>query len=267
MTNSQLGAMIANTSTPPPTTRVDLAERPGETRKQREVRVREARILSVAREQVLEGGYLGLNMDRIASEIEYSKGTIYQHFRNKEEILLALTNDALDTRLRMFEAAAGHVAPTRVRLATVGAAAEAFVEQFPYHFKVEQIVRAASIWEKTSPERRRLMESCERRCMATVVRIVHDALAAGELTLDDRVQPEEVVFGLWSIYLGAQIIAHTSHALNEIGIESAVSSLRTNQSMMLDGYRWAPMSDDYDYPFHMDRVKQQCFRHEQFAPR
>ena len=55
------------------------------------------------------------------------------------------------------------------------------------------------------------------------------------------------------------------HALAEIGIESPVASLRLNQSMMLDGYGWAPLSGDFDYPSHMDRIKLERFRHEQFA--
>lgn len=237
----------------------------GESRKQREIREREAKILSVARDQILVGGYLGLNMDRIAAQIEYSKGTIYQHFRNKEEILLALVNDALDTRLRMFHAAAAFNGPDRVRLATVGAAAEAFVEHFPYHFMVEQIVRVASIWEKTSPERRELMQNCERNCMGTVAKIVHQGVAAGDLILPETIRPEEIVFGMWSIYLGTQTISQSSDILAEIGIESPTKTLRTNQNKMLDGYGWRPLSSEFDYPAHMDRVKQELFRHDQFA--
>ncbi|QDV72790.1 TetR/AcrR family transcriptional regulator [Botrimarina mediterranea] len=249
----------------PTPTQLDDAPRPGESRKQREIRLREAQILAVARDQILEGGYLGLNMDRIAAQIEYSKGTIYQHFRNKEEILLALVNDALDTRQRMFKVAAAIQAPDRVRLATLGAAAEAFVEHFPYHFKVEQIVRAASIWEKTSPERRELMQSCEKLCMSTVVEVVHHGVATGDLSLPEGVRPEEIVFGLWSIYLGSQIITHSSDTLGEIGIDNPIRSLRTNQHRMLDGYGWRPLSSDYDYSAHMDRVKAEMFRHDQFA--
>lgn len=236
-----------------------------ETRKQREIREREARILAVARSHLTRSGYLGLNMDRIADEIEYSKGTIYQHFRNKEEILLALANEALDTRLRMFRSAADFDGPDRVRLATVGAAAEAFVEHFPHFFMVEQIVRVSSIWEKTSAERRELMERCERGCMATVVEIVHHAVEERSLRLPSEVIPEEVVFGMWSIYLGTQTIAKSSHALEEIGIANPTASLRKNQNRLLDGYGWAPLSGDFDYTGHMDQVKQERFRHDQFA--
>lgn len=260
--------MSAPTESPPnPASLAEeaAAERAGESRKQREIRLREAKILAVARDQILEGGYLGLNMDRIAAQIEYSKGTIYQHFRNKEEILLALVNEALDTRLRMFRVAADVDERPRIRLATIGAAAEAFVEQFPYHFKVEQLVRASSIWEKTSPERRELMQSCERHCMGTVVELVHAGVASGDLELPEGVQPEEVVFGLWSIYLGTQIISHSSDSLADIGITCPTSSLRKNQAKMLDGYGWRPLSGDYDFPAYTDRVKREMFRHDQFA--
>ena len=236
-----------------------------ETRKQREIRDRERKILEVARRHLLQSGYLGLNMDRIAAEIEYSKGTIYQHFRNKEEILLALANEALDTRFRMFCTAAECEGPARVRMSCVGAACEAFVEHFPHFFMVEQLVRASSIWEKTSPERRELMESCERRCMAKLVQIVRDGVDAGDLTLPEGVMPEEVVFGFWSVSLGAQTISHTSHTLDEIGINNPVVSLHRSQSAMLDGYGWKPLSSDFDYSAHVEQTKEERFRHDQFA--
>ena len=41
---------------------------------------------------LLERGYLGLTMDRIAKATEYSKGTIYHHFSSKEVLLEALVD-------------------------------------------------------------------------------------------------------------------------------------------------------------------------------
>jgi AcrR family transcriptional regulator len=236
-----------------------------ETRKQREIRGREERILRVARDHLVTGGYLGLNMDRIAAEIEYSKGTIYQHFRNKEEILLALANEALTTRLRMFQTACAVEEPTRVRVATIGAAAEAFYELFPHYFMVEQIVRASSIWEKTSPERRALMEHCERSCMATTVSVVHAGVESGELVLPADTAPEVVIFGLWSLSFGAQTIASSSTVLAEIGIADPTTALRHNWNRLLDGFGWRPLSSEFDYFTYMDHAKERHFRHEQFA--
>jgi AcrR family transcriptional regulator len=44
------------------------------TRKQREVRQRERALLGIARKMLIEQGYAGLSMDRLAEATEYSKG-------------------------------------------------------------------------------------------------------------------------------------------------------------------------------------------------
>ena len=68
------------------------------SRKQREIEQRERLILRAELEMLLKEGYLGLRMEQIAAQVEYSKGTVYQHFPNKEEIILALANEALECR-------------------------------------------------------------------------------------------------------------------------------------------------------------------------
>ena len=76
------------------------------SRKQREVQGRQERILELARSMIVRDGYHGLSMDRIAEALEYSKGTIYQHFTCKEEILMALVNQTMERRLHLFQRAA-----------------------------------------------------------------------------------------------------------------------------------------------------------------
>ena len=232
------------------------------TRKERERTEREARILELARTMLGQVGYHGLSMDRIAAEMEYSKGTIYQHFRNKEEIILALANEALETRLEMFQRASTISGSSRVRMAAIGAAAEAFVERYPMHFTVEQIVRSSSIWEKTSEERRQFMDSCESRCMQIVSGIVRDAIAQGDLQLPPERTAEDMVFGLWALNFGAYTIIASSDTLADNGISEPVAALRENQHRMLDGYNWKPLSGEIDYPGIMNRVKQEMVDYE-----
>ena len=233
------------------------------SRKEREKLEREARILDLARGMLWSVGYHGLSMDRIASEMEYSKGTIYQHFPNKEEIILALANQALEQRLSMFEKASLSQSGSRQRMAAVGAAAEEFVERYPQHFAVEQIIRSPSMWEKTSQERRDYMRSCEHRCMQIVGGIVRDGIAQGDLELPEGLTPEDLVFGLWSTNFGAHIIIVSSESLDEIGIGDPIATLRKNQNLLLDGYGWRPMSYEFDYTATMDQVRQEVFGHDQ----
>lgn len=232
------------------------------TRKERERTEREARILQLARKMLREVGYHGLSMDRIAAEMEYSKGTIYQHFRNKEEIILAMANEALETRLSMFEHAATRPGDSRSRMAAIGAAAEAFVERYPLHFTVEQIVRSSSIWEKTSEERRQFMDACEGRCLQIVGGIVRDGVVQGDLELPPGRSAEDLVFGLWSLNFGAYTIIASSGSLQENGIADPVAALRLSQNRMLDGYNWRPLSTEVDYPSIMDQVKRELVNDE-----
>jgi AcrR family transcriptional regulator len=217
------------------------------TRKEREKLERETRILQLAREMLAEGGYLGLSMDRIAIEMEYSKGTIYQHFPNKEEIILALANEALETRLSMFEKGAAWQGTSRERMAAVGVAAAHFVRLYPHHFAVEQILRSGAIWEKTSENRRNFMQHCEASCMRVVGGVVHDAVSKGDLKLAEGVTPADVVFGLWAMNFGAYTIITSTDTLGEQGLPDPERTLWLNLSTLLDGYQWRALSTEVDY--------------------
>jgi len=232
------------------------------SRKERERLERETKILDLARGMLRREGYHGLSMDRIAAEMEYSKGTIYQHFPNKEEIILALANQALEQRLGMFEKASLAVAGSRQRMAAIGAAAEEFVERYPLHFAVEQIVRSASIWEKTSEERRSYMSSCEERCMQIVGGVVRDGVAQNDVQLPENCTPEDLVFGLWALNFGAYTIVTSSDSLSESGIADPIAALRRSQNFLLDGYGWRPLSHEFDYASTMDHVRREVFGNE-----
>jgi len=59
-------------------------------RKERQKAGLRDQILAAARRIVLAGGYGALTMRKIADAIEYSPGTIYLHFKSREEIALEL---------------------------------------------------------------------------------------------------------------------------------------------------------------------------------
>ena len=65
------------------------------TRKQRELERPSVKILQVSRPILITEGFQGLSMERVVSQMEYAKGTIYNHFPNKEEIVLALAVESI----------------------------------------------------------------------------------------------------------------------------------------------------------------------------
>lgn len=59
-------------------------------------------ILSAARALFLRNGYQGTSVDQIAASAEVSKQTVYKHFGDKQELLLTIVNDTVDSTVTAF---------------------------------------------------------------------------------------------------------------------------------------------------------------------
>ncbi len=230
--------------------------------KKQEIQNRERKILELAREMVVSGGYHGLGLDTLATALGVSRGTIYNHFSCKEEIILALLVETMRCRREMFQRAAAYQGLPRIRMAAIGAAAELFVRLYPDHFRVEQIVKSDSIWDKTTEERRSLVKTCQMQCVGIVAGVVRDGIAQNHITLPEGMTPESFVFGLWSMTEGAYSLIATSEAVKELGIVDPFHSIRKNIHGMVDGFEWTPLSKDLDYPQATERILKTVFPDE-----
>jgi AcrR family transcriptional regulator len=224
------------------------------TRKQREIEKRTAEILRVARPILIAEGFQGLSMDRVAAQMEYAKGTIYNHFPNKEEIVLALAVESMELRRSLFELSSIIDGPARLRMMALGSACEFFTQHCTDDFVLEQWVRNQGIWDKSSEKSQNLIRECEGRCMAIVAGIVCDAIDSNELTLPDTLSPEELVFGFWAINYGSQILTFTSPSLPSLGINNPANAIRIHCCTLLNGFDWQPYMAQSRYFQEMDSL-------------
>ena len=231
-------------------------------RKAREQRERETLLLSIARRLLVEQGYLGLTMDKIAAASEYSKGTVYQHFPNKEDVIAALVIETGDERARIFERAATFRGRSRERMAAIGVAEELFVRLQPMHWESSKMIDSASIRAKTSESRQKAMLACEMRCTEIVTGIVRDAIAQGDLQLETEDTPESLTFGLWSMAFGAHMLAEMEDDLRHKGYGPIASMTQRNYRILLDGYGWHPLSSAWDYDETQERIQRELFGEE-----
>ncbi len=232
------------------------------SRKQREIQEREERILEVASQMLGEMGYLGVTMDRIAEAIEYSKGTVYQHFRNKEELLIALMMRRKKKMVSMFQRAAAFDGVTRERITAVGEAYVLFTQLFPVEFANLPTLLSPSICDKASPERRDELLCQDQECMEVVTGVVTDAVECGELSLPADISPVELVFGLWSTMYGSLTLMRTAIPFAEIGIPDPHGALMRNLQALLDGVGWKPTCDDFDCRRTIERTRAEVFAPE-----
>ena len=92
------------------------------SRKEREFQQREQLILDTAQNMLHEHGYAQLTMDRIAEAVEYSKGTIYNHFSSKEDLVCSLCCRCVSNLIELFKRAYDYPGTTRERFAAIGIA-------------------------------------------------------------------------------------------------------------------------------------------------
>jgi AcrR family transcriptional regulator len=237
-----------------------------QTPKQKAIQLREEQLIRTAGQILLSEGFAALSMERLAEELNTAKGTIYNHYPNREELLLSMAVTAINKRQEMFDKASTFSGRSRERMLAVGVACEIYRRNYPLHFVVEAIVRHSAIWDRCTEERRDLMKKFEQRCMSLVSGVVRSAIADGDLKLPVDLNPEEMTLSLWALTFGSYIIDLTSPSLKDIGINSIHRSVRLGALHMLNGYGWQPIWSAEEHNDQLVRICQSVFPDETPLP-
>jgi AcrR family transcriptional regulator len=229
-----------------------------QVRKDRERAAREELILDHAQRMLLQDGFQNLNLDHLAEAVEYSKGTLYLHFKTKEDIALAVATRALKERADFFERTLKFQGRSRERLVAVGFACCHFANVYPDYYNVEIMLKSASFWEKADEARQHQNAMQGGRCFRVVHQIVTEGMQEGDLP-KGKLSPEQIVFSIASMSMGSHIMGRSPHALVMSGINNPLRALCQNVDVLLDGLDWKPLSKDYDYDAVHRRIKAEIF--------
>jgi AcrR family transcriptional regulator len=218
------------------------------TRKQREIQQREALLLDVARTMLMEQGFAGLSMDRLAEATEYSKGTIYQHFSTKEDLVAALAVQSVEARAKLFDRANAFPGRPRERMYAIGVADELFARLHPQYYQSEMVIRMAALQTRAGAERCKLLCDQDQTCMTRVREIVDAAIEAGDLQVVPPRTLEQVAFAIYSLALGTHLsVHHYGPCFDAAKLGPPSSRLRDSMEILLDGFGWRPLSTEWDY--------------------
>jgi AcrR family transcriptional regulator len=212
-------------------------------RKAREMRERERRIVGVSKRLLERGGYLGFNLDELAAELEYAKGTIYRHFATKEDLMLAVLVDDVQQQAALTERANAFPGRPRERMCATCIADELMTDSFGGGAELMMLLQMPSIREKTTDARRAELEAAFGRLMQVNEGIMRDALANGDL----QCSPEDLqrmMLGVISLSAGYRMIAKGMPGPSP---QQVNAELRLLQYRMLDSFGWRPLSNETDY--------------------
>ncbi len=209
------------------------------SRKQREIAGRHDLFLSIARSVLHEHGFHHLSMDLVAEKAEYSKGTIYQHFSCKEEMLIQLCNHTIAGLYQLGQGATTYNGTHRERLLAFQVAHELWIELVPGDICMLQNLHTDGVLDKVDKPSRAKHDELEFGIINLVAGIIQQAMDDGELPLG-QLGASELVYGLWSMSYGGQLLRSYQIPLKQLGISDPGRTITTMMQATLDGLGWQP---------------------------
>jgi AcrR family transcriptional regulator len=209
---------------------------------QTQIAERETEILRIAGDLLAARGLEALTMENVLERVDFSKGTLYNHFTCREDLLVAFHAKCFSDHLEFFARGALFRGRSRERFMAAGMGHEIKCRLDPQPFRfdlTEDILGAASArW-------RDAFFDLHRETMGIFVGIARDGIASGDLPA--RHTPEFVASTVWALCIGAD-------ALHEGGMifrgvkEPDFAGIRQQMVLALeDGFAWQPLSRDHDY--------------------
>jgi len=209
------------------------------SRKQREIADRHALFLRTSRELLHELGFHQFSMDLVAQRAEYSKGTVYQHFSCKEEILVQLCNRTIMGLHKLGQRAASYSGRHRERLLAFQVAHELWLEFEPGDIYMLQNLHTDGVLDKVDEPSRVKHHELEVGIIQLVASIIQDAMDDGDLPVG-QLNAAELVYGLWSMSYGGQLLRSYQIPLKQLGIRDPGRAITTLIQTTLDGLGWQP---------------------------
>ncbi|MCP4639962.1 MAG: TetR/AcrR family transcriptional regulator [bacterium] len=229
--------------------------------KQQEILERDALILDVSRELLLKRGYYGLTMDRIAAEADCPKGTMYQRFRCKEDIVLALALESFKRRSDMMRRAVTFKGSARERVLALGEAASLFSRLSPDDSRIMH-TSTGPIREKASAERVAALIEMEKDGVGILKNVLLEAVRNGNLPLRHDTMVEEMTFAIWALVDGSYTLIESGIPYNALGITDPFSRLFIAFNVFADGYGWRPLFHELDWEETLAQVRRTVFPEE-----
>lgn len=213
---------------------------PAHTRKQRELAQRHSLFLEIGRDLLHENGFHQLSMDSVAARAEYSKGTLYQHFCCKEELLIQLCLKRMSGLYILGQQAAKYQGSHRERLLAFQIGHELWMSIEPRDIYMLQNVHADGVLTKVDGKSLTTFRKLEKDILSLFASFFQDAIDDGSLP-DGGLNAAELVYGTWSMCYGGQLLRSFSTPLTDMGVRDPGSSITTLLQTMLNGLSWKPL--------------------------
>lgn len=194
-------------------------------RKERERELKKSMMLEAAETLILEKGLDSLNMNEVADRAEVSKGSLYQYFDSKTELVLGICDKATALLTEEIKKVLTIDKKGIELVHMIGATFMTFVTQHPEYFRAMRF--HDNLRETNSLDDSSYLGSCSNNMhesFTCMVRAIQIGMQDG--SINTTYDPKELAVILWAASHGMVSMAYqhqnTQHfnLLNELGINT-----------------------------------------------
>lgn len=224
---------------------------------------REEEIMLTALSIMAEGGVAGLTIDKLVAKLPYSKGTVYNHFTCKEDLLTGLCNRSVRNVAELFCRAVSFEGKSRERMLAIGYAYMLHSLLNPTEFMLVISAKTPAVREKSTEKRQEEHLALESKLLGSILQIITAGVSSGELKLQAHLSPPQVAFSLWSMSFGTIALLHET--LDRCSVRTEMNlerELINHSNLLLDGLNWKPFTQEHDWAATIHKYKTQLFPNE-----
>lgn len=223
---------------------------------------RELELLNIAETIISQEGVSGLTMDKLVATCDYSKGTVYNHFANKEDLYCALSIENLRFCISLTKRALDMDGTLREKCLGIY-----YAQQLQSRIRHTSsfcvlVAKTPAVRERASTGRLEIQEKLEQEITALIDELLSTAIANGDIAPRKKQHVNNLCFSLWSMSFGSNALlinAQEAQAISRLETEGA---LLFNINVLLDGMEWAPLSKECDYYKSWQRIGDEVFPQE-----
>jgi len=206
---------------------------------------REDKILTAAISLIRDIGLENLTMDKVVSKVPFSKGTVYKHFIGKEDLLLAVSNHAMNVLSDLFRRAYEFDGCSRERMTLLNFSYLIYAILYPELFQAVICSKSQSVIGKASEKRLNEHDQLEAKLLISIHGIVDAALRDNSLVLPINMNIQQLCFANWSMSYGAITLlsgeVESCSGRTDLIIER---ELLNHSNLLFDGMGWKPLSTE-----------------------
>jgi len=219
--------------------------------------IRESDILDHASQIIQDKCISDLTMDKLVGQVNYSKGTVYNHFSSKEDVFVALCNRHMHTLIELMEAAKNIDTSPRYKMLSISFAYMLSVLLNPDSFFL-MMSTTTDNFEKASSER-----TSEHAKLSDVLRgicgsIVQEAVDKNELTVATGYTIEDISISFYAMSFGSIGLFLKKNSLNcTQGCVFLEDKMVFHTNTVMDGFNWK--KPDQNQEEFLELIKQTVY--------